>query len=290
VKKIANDTKSKIDDLNQELIPLKEERNQLNSQAKKWAEKRNKLNERIKNIRKDAKTFKEKRDSINKQVQELKSLRNEVAAKGKQKRGKISELQEKIDDLKEDTPKGNLRQVARRIEEIDWEIQTNSLPLKEEQQLINQVRELETQLVTQKRIKKVKDQLYELRTEQRSFGSEAKTFHEKLSDLAEQSQKYHTQMISIIEKAKELQVEADEAHKNFVEAKQQAQQKHEKCVELIKQIKEIQKDLKESADQKKAVRQDELKQELEERAVSKLKNGEKLLWEEFQILAEKGLL
>ena len=63
-----------------------------------------------------------------------------------------------------------------------------------------------------------------------------------------------------------------------------------KCVELIKEIKEIQKDLKDSADQKKAVRQDELKQELEERAVEKLKNGEKLLWEEFQILAEKGLL
>jgi uncharacterized coiled-coil DUF342 family protein len=290
VKKIANDTKSKINDLNQELIPLKEERNQLNLQAKKCAEKRNKLNERIKNMRKDAKTFKEKRDAINKQVQELKNLRNEVSAKGKEKRGKISELQEKINNLKEDTPKGNLRQVSRRIQEIDWEIQTNSLPLKEEQQLINQVRELETQLVTQKRIKKVKDQLYELRSEQRSFGTEAKTFHEKLSDLAEESQKCHTQMIAIIETAKELQVEADDAHKEFVEARQKAQEKHEKCIELIKQIKEIQKDLKESADQKKAVRHDELKQELEERAVEKLKNGEKLLWEEFQILAEKGLL
>ena len=152
------------------------------------------------------------------------------------------------------------------------------------------MRALETQLVAQKRIKKVKNQLYELRSEQRSFGSEAKTFHDKLSELAEQSQKYHTQMVSILEKAKELQAEADEAHKNYVEARQQAQQKHEKCVELIKQIKVVQQDLKETADQKKSVRQDELKQELEERAVAKLKNGEKLLWEEFQILAEKGLL
>ena len=288
--KIADSTKSQIDDLNQELIPIKEERNKLNSEAKKWAEKRNSLNERIKSMRKEASTLKEKRDAINKQVQELKGIRDQVSAKGKEKRSKISELQEKINGLNEDIPRGNLRQVAKRIEAIDWEIQTNSLPVKEEQELINQVRKLETQLVAQKRIKKVKDQLYELRTEQRSFGTEAKTVHEKLSDLADQSQRYHTQMITLLEESKNLQAEADEAHKNYVESRQLAQQKHEKCVELMGQIKAIQHDLKDSADKKKAKREDELKQELEERAIEKLKNGEKLLWEEFQILAEKGML
>ena len=97
-------------------------------------------------------------------------------------------------------------------------------------------------------------------------------------------------MIGILEKSRELQSEADEAHKKHIEARQQAQQKHEKCVELIGKIKAIQHDLKESADKKQAARQDVLKQELEERALAKLKSGEKLLWEEFQILAEKGLL
>jgi len=287
---MADSTKNKIEALNQELIPIKEERNKLNLEAKKWADKRNVLHEKARNLRKDASPIKEKRDTINRQVQELKNMRNQVNDKGKEKRTKISELHDKISELNEKRPNGNLRQVARQIEEIDWEIQTNSLPVKEEQELVNQVRELETQLVVQKRIRKVKDKLYELRTEQRGFGTEAQTIHGKLSELAEQSQRLHTQMVGVLDKASELQVEADMAHQKCVETRQQAQQKHEKCVELLKQIKAVEQELKETADNKQAKRTDELKKELEEKALAKLKSGEKLLWEEFQILAEKGLL
>jgi uncharacterized coiled-coil DUF342 family protein len=290
VNKIADSTKNKIEALNQELTPTKEERNKLNLEAKKWAEKRNTLNEKVRNLRKDADTIKEKRDAINKQVQELKNLRDQVNTKGKEKRDKISELQEKIRVLNEKRPDGNLRQVAREIEEIDWKIQTNSLPVKEEDDLVNQIRQLETQLVVQKRIKKVKDKLFEMQTEQRGFGTEAKTIHEKLSELAEQSQKHHLQMVGILEKAHELQAEANEAHQKHVETRQQAQQQHEKCVELIEKIKAIEQELKETADKKQAERQGELQKELEERALTKLKRDEKLSWEEFQFLAEKGLL
>ncbi len=75
-----------------------------------------------------------------------------------------------------------------------------------------------------------------------------------------------------------------------METKQQAQQDHQKFVELIEQIKTIQQELKETSDKKLAERQSELQKELEERALLKLKRGEKLLWDEFQILAEKGML
>ena len=70
------------------------------------------------------------------------------------------ELQEKIRALNEKKPEGNLRQVEREIEEIDWKIQTTSLPVKEEQDLVNRVRQLEAQLVVQKQIKKVKQKLF----------------------------------------------------------------------------------------------------------------------------------
>ena len=292
VNKIADTTKNRIENLNQELIPIKEERNALNLEAKKWVEKRNTLNEKVKELRTEANSLKEKRDEINKQVQELKNMRDQISEKGKEKRGLISELQEKIENMNETKPTHtkDLRRVEKEIKELDWKIQTNSLPVKEEHEIINQIRELETQLVVQKRIKKVKDQLYELRSEQRGFGSEAKTIHDKLSELADQSQKYHVQMVGLLEKARELQAQSNEAHQKYVEARQQAQQKHERCVELIKEIKEIQESLKETADKKQAERKDELQKELEERALAKLKSGEKLLWEEFQYLAEKGLL
>ena len=282
--------KNEIAALDKELILIKEERNRLNLGAKKWVEKRNALNEKVKNTRKDASTIKEQRDALNNQVQELKIMRDQINAQSKEKGNQISALQEIINKLNENKPRGNMRQVAKQIEEIDWKIQTNSLPVKEEQELINQIRQLEIQLVDQKRIKKVKDQLFEIRNEQRDFGIEAKTIHEQLSELAEKSQKLHTQMVATLEKAREQQAAADEAHEKYVEARELAQQKHEKCVELVGKIKAIQQELKETADKKQTIRQGELKQELEERALAKMKSGEKLLWEEFQILAEKGLL
>jgi len=213
-----------------------------------------------------------------------------VKIRRKEKFDKILELQKKISELNEQRPDGDLRQVEREIQEIDWEIQTNSLPVKEEQDLVNRVRQLETLLVVQKKIKKVKDKLFELRTEERSFGTEAKTLHEKLSELAEQSQKFHAHMIELLDKARELQAEADEAHQKYVETKQQAQKIHQKCVELVEKIRTIERDWKETADKKQAERQSEVQKELEERALAKLKRGEKLMWEEFQILAEKGML
>lgn len=288
--KIQEKLENKIEDLNQELISLKEKRNNLNLQAKKWAEKRNSLHEKVRELRKDASKVKEKRDNLNNQVQELKNLRNQLGDKIKEKHSKNLGLQNKINDLNEKRPEGNLRQVEKEIKKIDWKIQTTSLPLKEEQELVNQVRQLETQLVTQKQIQKVKDKLFVIKTEERSFRNEARTIHEKLAEIAEQSQKFHASMISILENARELQAEADSAHQKYVEAKQEAQQHHQKCVELIEKIKEIENELKQKADEKLAERQTILKKELEERALMKLKRGEKLVWEEFQVLAEKGMI
>ncbi len=195
MKKISDSAKNKIEELNQELTPIKEERDRLNLEAKKLADKRNLLNEKVRTLRNDANSIKEKRDALNKQVQELKTLRDQVNAKRAEKLDKISELQEKIGNLNQKRPEGNLRQAEQEIEEIDWKIRTNSLPVKEEQELVNRVRDLETQLVVQKQIKKVKEKLFQLRTEERSYGTEAKTVHEKLAELAEQSQKLHAQMI-----------------------------------------------------------------------------------------------
>ena len=287
---MSDSPEQKIKDLNQELTPLKEERNKLNNDANKWAKKRDALHEKTRNLRKEANSIKEKRDTLNEKVQELKNLRSQVTARRKEKFDKISALREKIRMLNEKIPGGNLRGVQREIEDIDWKIQTNSLPLKEEQELVNRVRHLESLLVDQKKIGKVKDELYKLRDEEQKFGAEARTIHDKLSELAEQSQKYHAEMIRVLEKARELHGEADEAHKKFVESKEEAQKLHQKFVQVLGEIKSIEHDLKETAEKKQAERQSELKGELEKRALEKMKRGEKLMWEEFQVLAEKGLI
>jgi uncharacterized coiled-coil DUF342 family protein len=183
-----------------------------------------------------------------------------------------------------------MRDIQREIENLEWKIQTTSLTVKEEELLIDQVRRLESQLLVQKQIKKSKDKLMELRTEGKALETEAKNYHEKLSALAQQSQKFHEEMLKTFNQARGLKVEADNAHQKYVEIKKQAQNLHQKCIELLGQIKTFRQELREKEEKEQAKRQRELRKELEERALEKLKRGEKLTWEEFKILAEKGMM
>ncbi len=73
VKKITDSTNNKNEELNKELIPIKEERNKLNLEAKKWAEKRNKLNEKVQTLRKEANSIKEKRDIVSEKIERRKT-------------------------------------------------------------------------------------------------------------------------------------------------------------------------------------------------------------------------
>jgi phosphoserine phosphatase len=276
--------------MNQELTSLEEERNKLKLEAKKWAEKRNTIHEKIRNFRKEASSIKEKRDTLNLRVQGLKNIRDKIKIRRQEKRDKISDLLEKIRALDIKKPEGNMWQVEKEIEKIDWKIQTTPLPLKEEHNLVRKVEQLESQLSVQKKTKKLRERLLELRSKEKSLGIEAKTLHGKLSELAEQSQKFHEQMHESFNKAHELQVEADNFHKKYVETKQKAQKLHQKCVKVVGKIRTIEQDVKEKEDKKQAERQSEIQKELEKRALAKLKRGEKLIWEEFQILAEKGML
>jgi uncharacterized coiled-coil DUF342 family protein len=288
VKKIAESIKQKIEKLNQELILVKEERNRLNLEAKKWAEKRDRFHEKIRTLRTKAANAKETRDALNVQVQELKTLRDKGKVSRKEMRDKISELKEKLIGLTENKRQGNLRHIEREIEEIDWKIQTTSLPVKEEERLINQIRQLEAQLSTQKQMKKVKENLQKLQNKKKDFEIEEKTLHEKLSELAEQSQKFHKKMLEVVDKAHNLQAEADKTHQNYIETRTQAQKQHQKYVALQEKIRALERMLKEQADKRQSKRKSELQKELEERALAKLKRGEKLLWEEYKILAQKG--
>lgn len=284
---MSESLEKRIGELNQELASLREERDKLSLEAEKWAEKRDSVHEKIQKFRTEAGSLKEERDVLNEKVHKFKSLRGEAKMRRKEKRAQILKLKEKIGDLVERKPSQRMRSIQDEIEKIEWKIQTTSLQVKEEEMLINQVRQLEAHLSVHKQIEKSKEKLMVLRIEEKALESEVKTCHEKLSELAEKSQEFHEEMLENLNKARSLKGEADSAHQKYVEIKQQAQIFHQKCVELLDKIKDLKKELQETEEKKQAKRQHELSKELEERAIEKLKRGEKLTWEEFKILAEK---
>jgi len=292
-KKLADALEQRIEELNHKLDSLKEELHKLNLEARPWAEKRDSIHEKIKVLRTKVADLKEKRDGLNKRVQELKNLREQAKADRSEKHTQILKLKEKLRSLEEKKPIRSVHDVESEIERLEWKIQTTSLPVREEEMLIDQVRTLETQLLTYKKIRELKESLLELRAEEKALETKAKIHHEKLSELAKQSQGFHEEMTKILSQIHDLRGQADNAHQKYAEIKQQAQPLRQEREELLLQVNSLKQELRQAEEKKQLKRQRELRKELVDKALEKLKRGEKLSWEEFKVLSEQkkvGLL
>ncbi len=279
-----------IEEQTHELSQLEEGWNKHDSDAKRWAEERDALHQRIKELRSEAGVLREKRDKLNEEVQELKRLREEAHQERREKNPEIVKTKKKIEALEKKKDKRNMHNIAKEIESLEWKIQTTAYTLEEEKQLAARVGILEGQLQIHERVQELQRSLVQLLAEERALQTKAQMYHERLSQLAEESQSFHEQVLQILEKAQSLQARADEAHQKYVQSRQKACDLSQKCRRLRDQIKISRERIREAEEKKRAKRETELRKELEEKALEKLKRGEKLTWEEFQVLSEKGLI
>ena len=281
---MPNPFEQKLVELNQQFALTKQERDQLNQEAKKWAEKRNEYHQQIKQLQSEVKNLKEKRDEINLQVQILKAAREKAKAQRQEKHEQIEKLREKMRPLAERKPANRLQDLEKRIKDIDWKIQTSSLPLQEEKELVEQVKLLETQRFAHKQLLDLKDKLIEVQTEAKAFGTQAKLKHDELSQLANQSQEFHNHLVETSNKIKTLRQSADQAHQKYLELGQKADKSHEKCVEIQKQAKSLKEEMESREKWQYAEKGQALKDQATAKAREKMKHGEKLTWDEFKLL------
>ncbi|MDH5734122.1 MAG: hypothetical protein OEY88_10150 [Candidatus Bathyarchaeota archaeon] len=286
--KLSESLQQRIKELDQLLTPVKEEADKLGLEAKTWMEKRNSLNTAVRKLRDEAVTLREKRDSINEEVKDLKRLREEATLERKERTAQISELKERLKILLGMKPSQTRQSIQEKIKSLEWRIQTTSLSVKEEEPLIDQIRVLESQLLIHQQIKKLEEDIIEKRAEEKTFIARAQQLHEKLSELARQSQTLHEKRLKSLDESRSIKSDADDAHQEFLEIKQKAEDSHEKCVALLHRRTSLQQELRQKDKEKQAQRQVELREEFEAKALTKLKQGDKLTWEEFKILADQG--
>ena len=277
----------RIEQLDAELASIKAERDKLNNEATDWAEKRDSLHAQIRNLRKESNSLKEKRDALNQEVKEFKNLREQAKTKGKEKHNKIRRTEEQIKTLLDKKPVKNQRAIRKEIEGIEWKIQTTSLPVKQEEKLIGEVKHLEIQQTILKQLEESKNRLIELQAEEKSLATKATFHHEKLSELAEQSQKLHERRLGILNHIKNLQVEANNAHQKYVQIRRKADGIHQRFVELLQKINHLKQRQRRAEEVKQAERHKQLLEEARRRALGKIRQGEKLALEEFKLLSQK---
>jgi uncharacterized coiled-coil DUF342 family protein len=280
--------REQIHELDHELASLKAQRDELKREAMQWMEERDKIREQIRELRTELSSLKQQRDETNQRVKDLKIVRDQLVSERKEKLAKVVEFKRKAASFKHVRPKA-IQSIQNEIRSLDWKIQTSSLTLPQEKRIIEQIAELEKQLLAYKQAQSMWTEIKTLQHQLRNMRTQEKETHRQISQQAEQSRRIHQTMNEKGANIPQLKAEAEEAHKKYTETLRQAQKAHQQYVPIIAQVRALLLQIRTEEEKKKTKRQTELIQELEKKALEKMKRGEKLTWDEFKILTEKGL-
>jgi uncharacterized coiled-coil DUF342 family protein len=278
-----------INELTQKLAPLTEQKDTLDDEANRLAEKRNRLNNELRNLRTEIQELRSERDQANEKVKELKQQRNTITVRIREKIEETKKLSEERRDFSKEIPPRSHRALKEEVESIDWKIQTSSLTLQEEKGLVGKVKALETQLDVHRKVEKLNRKIDALHTEVKNLKTERERCHEALTAHSQKSQEIHAKMLAKIEESRKTKMEADGAHKRFLEARAKTKPLREEIAAISCKIRQLETGMREEHEKERKQSESLLRQRLENRAMEKLKRGEKLSWDEFQLVAEKGL-
>jgi len=265
----------------------------------KLKQRRSDILKRLEEIRDSSIVNKSTRDAKNKLIAEKKALRDQLHSEKSEVSDKIKELLDKKKTLLSSVDYHEDELMAQ-LKEISWRYQTTTLNIDEDRKAVQKISELEKRLVYFKKVREVDQEINRLRAKFDELRTNANATHSEVITLAEESKNFHESLIKGYEERSSLVSELNEGRKSMQElwegigkAKDElfvanaqynvarnydARQKAEYLAEQTKQKAER------LAEQAKLLLNK--KSELAEKANVKVKNGERMTFEEFAAMVE----
>lgn len=282
----GKDKANQIAALNDHIASLKSEINKAETEISEYVEKRDRLNEKFRKYRENIQLLSNERNQLNDTVKALKQQRDAARERKKIIIEEIKEATKKAAELKAKKPKISQRQLEKEIQGIEWKIQTTPLDLQEEKKLVEKARQLEPQLNIYQKLEQQNMKIAALRQELKTLEAKANLSHQELITTAQKSQELHALIITKIKEADDIKKEANLMHSAYVQAKERIKSLQQALKALIEQKRQLQNAIREDDEMQRKATEKMLKEKLEAQARSKLQRGEKLSWEEFQLLAD----
>jgi len=271
-----------LNKLDEELKKNSEERASLNEIFKAQNEARIRLRQEINELRNTLtsargrfKVVGEEFNYLKSSVQQFRKELNEKINESRSLRSSIMSLQ---DELTIDP-----KIAEKRIDELNWKIQTLSLSVKEEKKLLDQIRYLELQLIKGNKIKSLNEKLTSLKAEIESTKARLDEFQKKIKELANRRREIFAEITKYSTEFKALKSRTAPVYQKWIELKTKLNENHQRYVELTTKRKTTEINIK-------SLREGIVLINYEKRALDKLREGKRLTLEEYKFLAEKGLL
>lgn len=271
---------------------MREERNSLNRKAKRWLDEKRGFLRQIDELRREVRGHRQRRDEVNSLVKGLKQKLENLRAEAAKEWERYLEIKREAEKLRLTVPTSEKK--ARKVfEDLEWKIQTTPFNHEEEKMLVEKIRELEAQIATHNRRSEKVRKLKEVSMKAEDLKDEGRRIRAEIVEKAKKSQIHHEKMVETLKAVDGLVAKASEAQQRFLEAKAKADEAHSKLLEALDRRRALEKDLKQFNENysarmlKKAL---EVREDKGRQAEEKLRRGEKLTFEEFQILLSKGNL
>jgi len=282
--------------LEEDITKLRDIRNEYNVLTKEVLTKRNEINKEVQDLLDKAKECTEKRDGLNKQVKSMKKTRKELQEALQKDRKALEEIVEKEQSIdKGSIPKkrGRLIGLSKRIDKIEWELQTSVIDNEKEKEMIQLLENLSDQankLAEEVHITSKQTDLWKkISSAQKMINS----LHVQIIDAAKESQIYHNLMNQYFQKINTLRKTANEHHKEFVSNKKKADNHHKEFLAKVTEKNELRKQLKTAQQEHRKKIKERIKSNIEEsvnQAFKKYQAGDNLSLDEFRLLVENGMI
>jgi uncharacterized coiled-coil DUF342 family protein len=286
---IIEELEEKRNNLNIKAEEYKARREKFNSETKKIALQRDSLNDKVKKLIKVASDHRKNRDEINVKVKDAKKLREELNRD-------YNNLSEEVNKLKkEKLPKGGvpLGKLRAELKKIEFNQMTSVLTSDKERELIEMLSKLQNEIREREKLLEKNTEFQSAMKQLKESKTKAEAQHRLVSNLADQAQQEHENMVKLFEQSDALRRDADNAQEKFIEAKLKADEQHQNHILFIKQVRELDKIISGLRRKRRKAKQSKSKTQAKKEAsdiYERFKAGEKLSTEDLMALQKAGYL
>ncbi len=270
---------------------LKQETRQKNLEVKKLADENQKNISRLREHLKEADAQKKTRDEYNAKVKEISEKRRVLIEESRRIDAELREAETQARKYQTDTdiPYAKL---ARLIEQMEWQLQTQSMPPKAENALSQDIRKLLKKKEALEKGQPLRKKIRDLRKRKGELGIEFRALEETQEINSKESDKHHEAMLKSYKKADDARAKISEYLEKIGEKRKDADETYMKMREAVGEVRaESEKHRTHERKERKKKEQDRMG-ELEEKAQQiyiDFKAGKKVSIEELQILQMAGI-
>ncbi|MFX0043862.1 MAG: hypothetical protein ACFE8L_13200 [Candidatus Hodarchaeota archaeon] len=286
-------------DLQHQIEDFRQKRDELNKKTKDFINGLQDIEIEINTTLKIAKEkYRKKRDYWNNKVKKLKEKKIEYKTLLDNFIEEKKNIQKSTNDGKASKSFISIKQIERKIDNLERKIETENLNIAEENAIIDDIRKLAA-MKQEYFIEQQNSDLFKLERKIEIVKINLNKIYEQLNKWSNKSQEYHAKMQELFQKVNTLKEKKKKTEEELIENKKAADHYHGQFLKLMNQRRKFSKGKRPYYPSKKPVKKptlstkknellEKLKQDKLEKALEKQKAGKKLNLYEARLILEKS--